>query len=103
MQATNLQSEYCKEIFKEIFKEILKVDINSENNQCMDARYSCDVWMNYEWEALISFLGEKRKKKNMSEGKKEKKKKKKSCVCPPESWTLALRAFHAVYQRTELT
>jgi len=47
----------------------------------------------YKWEALISFLGGKERKKHV--GGKKKEKKKKSCVSQAESRTLALHAFPA--------
>ena len=44
-------------------------------------------------EALISFMGERKRKKKHVGGKKEKKKN--LCVCNPETRTLALHAFLA--------
>jgi len=51
----------------------------------------------YKWKALISFMGEIKRKKKHVGGKKEKKKN--SCILNPETPTLALHVFSAFQYR----
>ena len=84
MQPTNLQSEYCKEIFKEITLNI-------------SLQY-------YKWEALISLLGEKEGKKHVG-GKKRKEEKIRTFPRPrlELSSLMFSQLSNTVYQRIELT